>query len=91
MASVPDAMQSALKLMLSAYLLLWNFLMFSFTKTYTMVRYASGVYPPAKTFMISCENAFDKLKAPSADNSSDKRSFHAILEEFWNPASRRPW
>lgn len=87
MASVSDATQSTLNLMFGAYLLLWNFLMVCFTNTYAMVRYAGGLYPPAKRFMIFCENAFDKLKDSSAHIRADKHTFLAILQEFWNPAS----
>lgn len=77
MASISNAAHTAYRLIASFYALLWN----CFTSTYGALKFVSGVYPPAKTFLLSTERAVELLKSNGSAPVDLKMKL--VLEVFW--------
>lgn len=77
MASISNAAHTAYRLIASFYAFLWN----CFTSTYGALKFVSGVYPPAKTFLLSTERAVELLKSNGSAPVDLKMKL--VLEVFW--------
>lgn len=67
------------------YLVLWESLKFTLNCIYTLLRYASGVYPPAKQFLKTCEKIAAEFHTQPVITAG--RNTRTLLHELWTPST----
>lgn len=82
MNSVADGARKAYHFIATCYTLLWSCFTGVTVGTYSGLRLLSGVYSPAKHFLLSTERAIALLRTNAAKPLEVQ--LHLVLEAFWS-------